>query len=878
MGNFFRLLCTFLLLVLPRTMFQACTSEGEEEDFRFWLFQPNLVNTVGLLPFTYSSNLYYTPNDPYNKFGDKLDTTFYASNVDEWYHATGKKGDRKDIHRLLYQTEPERFSNNNLGAEPFIQVLQQPENSELYNYLLFSKQCEAGMNNPSLWDEERQKHLVPIKNALLSGETLLQNAQKPFVKLRTAYQLMKLSQYAGDTAKSIDYYDKYIKNAKSSSWIESSAMFYYATAIKDVVQRNFWLAKTFEWSIDKRKRAVQLFEFEHLDKTLLLAKSNHEKAVLQLMSVLQKQGRQLPELEKIYALDPSHKDFNMLIEREVNKVESWLYTSALTYRETDYFDTEEGADKTKNLRNDFGYLKDLRRFIDKVVADGKQLDKAFLRLSLAHLSFIAQDFDAADTYLKQAGKEKSENTVIRIQLEITKVVNQVGRKLNADAEQQIVHLMAFLEKEQSNILDYKMLKAQLMRWFAERFFAKGEVAKGVLLTSKHHLTIGFGSNNGGYGNFYHKLLELGAPKDYEWILSLLEKKSGLTPFEAFLVADPKPYGEYNDDEDLVYDEKTQTVYNPKKGAKKGWDINKIKDYYGTYYLLNDNLEKAALVFKTIPADFWLEHPYKKYLSNNPFITEVRMNSTNPLNDTLLKCNNKADLVQKIIDLKKDAEQNVAKRAENYFLLGNVYYNMTQNGKAWLMSRIYSSNAPNCGIDKSKAKNLFKTESGILEDGKSVPMTTWALILTAIAMLGAMIWKKMFKVAFAIVGLGILGMGVYSYMSGRADVPKNYAFSKSNDDFFSCDKAKNWYLKAMQEENPTIAAAACYMAGLCEKSNLMYQEDCRRLVTKDFKDDDNQVKTPFKNPYMEDFQKRFGGKVPTKNMQSCKEYQAFLEKL
>jgi hypothetical protein len=59
---------------------------------------------------------------------------------------------------------------------------------------------------------------------------------------------------------------------------------------------------------------------------------------------------------------------------------------------------------------------------------------------------------------------------------------------------------------------------------------------------------------------------------------------------------------------------------------------------------------------------------------------------------------------------------------------------------------------------------------------------------------------------------------------------------------------------------------------------MYQEDCRRLITKDFKDDENQAKTPFKNPYIEDLQKRFGGKIAVKTMQSCKEYQVFLEKL
>jgi hypothetical protein len=41
-----------------------------------------------------------------------------------------------------------------------------------------------------------------------------------------------------------------------------------------------------------------------------------------------------------------------------------------------------------------------------VVSDGKQTDKAFLQLSLAHLAFIAQDFDGADKYLKKASAEK----------------------------------------------------------------------------------------------------------------------------------------------------------------------------------------------------------------------------------------------------------------------------------------------------------------------------------------------------------------------------------------------------------------------------------------------------------------------------------------
>ncbi len=870
MGKFFRISLTALLFLLPRTVFHACVGEGYEEDFRFWLFQPNLVNIVGLLPFTYSSNNYYTPNDPYDRWGDKLDTTFYAANIEEWHVATNKKADKKDIHRILYQTAPERFSSNQVGSEPFVRVLQQPENGELYNYLLFSKQCEEGMNNPSLWDEERQKHLIPIKNALVTGETLLRNAQTPFVKLRTAYQLMKLSQYAGDTAKSLDYYNNHIKNSKSSSWIESSAMFYYATTLKDVIQRNYWLAKTFEWSIDKRKRAVQLFEFEHFDKTLLLAKSNHEKAVLHLMAALQKEGRQLPELEKIYGLDPTHKDFNMLIEREVNKVEGWLYSKVLSYRQDDYFDGEEGNDKTKNLRTDFEYLKDVRQFIEKVVSDGKQTDKAFLQLSLAHLAFIAQDFDGADKYLKKASAEKSTNNAIRIQLEITRVMTQVGRKLDANAETQILNLLALLDKEKANILDYKMLKAQLMRWLAERYLAKGDLTKCVLLTSKHHLDMGA-------GNFYSKLMGLATPKDYETILALLDKKVGLTPFESFLVSDPKPYGLSYDDENVEYDEKIGGLRHKTKGVPKGWSVDKIKDYYGTYYLLNDDLEKALAIFKTIPTSFWSDFPYKNYLSNNPFITGVRIESKSPLNDTLLQCNNKADLLQKIIDLKKDATQNKEKQAESCFLLGNVYYNMTQDGKAWLMSRVYSSNSPNCGIEKVKVKNSFQSENTSTNER---PIWQQVLaILGVIALFGGLIWQKMFKTVFVVAGLGILGAAYYSYQSGRADAaPKQYAFSADKEDYFSCSRAKSWYLKAMQSDNPSIASAACYMAGICEKNNLIYQEDCRRLTTKDFKEDEKDNEIKFKNPYIEDLQKRFGGKVRAKSMQSCKFYQSFLDEL
>lgn len=711
-NTFLKCIGSALLLIFPAFDAQLCVYDGDGEDNRFWLFQPNLVGFSDLIPFNYSSFLLYSPikegGSPWE--GDlyqvQLDTSFYNTNVGEWAAVAGAGAKTEDIRQILYHTTPDSFRQYLPRMEAknsFLQSLRSlGDGGETYNYLKFSKRCESELSTQTDWgmEAEPDSNKNSRQKVIQEGTKLLGTAKSPFVRLRTAYQVMKLYHYQQDTQNVIKLYEKNIQRFTYKSWIRGSADFYYAMTMPTSEWRNYWLMTAFGKSEDKRGRSVQLFERENQDvynKSLSLAKNGREKALMQTMTSLKTPGRELKRMKTIYDFDATLPELAMLMQREINKLEDWLYSVEImhsfspalrrlqeneaeeVYDEKEDYNVRQKRINERNKKSDYLYLQELEAFTKQILTENKQSNRAFWTMAAAHLAFMQKKFVEAKNLAGQVKAMPNVALNIAVQARLTTLLADfVAQPTEGGAwETQVIDFYNFLEKEKNNLIDVPYFRVRVANFIAQKLENSGQRLRSHLLIEK------FSNRYGNYtSSFYTKLFNNTKPAEYDALINVL--KNPKTPFDRFLTSNGVASQQ-------IYDIKTKSNGDVeyKDITPRVWDINKLLDYKATYYMRQDKLDSALSVFRQIPDTYWQKEPYASMLYCNPFFVDWR--NTHALNRADSVRFTKKTFVERLIQLKKEVEKEPIKYAQNYYLIGNAYYNMTQSGNSWLMWNISWSN-------------------------------------------------------------------------------------------------------------------------------------------------------------------------------------------
>ncbi len=747
MKSIFKPLLISLFLCFPHysTRIQACGPGFEFERYPYlcWLFHIDLIPIKALHALSYAhleSNYAYKNSDPYQPFN--LDTTFYLQNVAEWQAAiaadpaiTTQVADA-DIHQMLYNIDPKlyftRRKANALLENSFIRAIQASETSKsLLNYLDFAKICEQLMNLGDIWEEDgvKKQNSYFLKEHIETGDSILrQKTTIPFVQVRLAFQIIKMAHYMGDTTRVMDTYKLFFNDKNTKSWVWGSASYYDAMAHQNLAIRNLLLANTFEHSMDKRWLSLQ-----NLEKTdsifsvsLTLANNAPEKARLMMLPCLLKEGRVLKRLEQIYQVDPKNNLFPIAIQREINKLENWIFTNRFTqYGSADaYFkpnphgyESEQQIIELRNLSSDFDYLDDVYAFVSRVATERKQSNPAYWSLAAAHLAFLKRDFKASRHFSEQVDTKKGASTAMMLQKALTELLCTVysSAQLGAEEGTAIVQFDKFLTQNQSQIFDYQTFRSQIMRFLSERYIAAGQPAQGILILSKSDLV--FGDIIGLWEkNFYHRLLEMDNPAAIQTVIDLVgtQNRTKLTDFEQWLISEPKPY----------LSEEWRYFNELRENTKMEWNLSKLKDYKSILYIQRDELDSAYAVLKTIPDTFWQAYPYNQFLSRNPFRYMPHVPGKQSDEPLPTAAYTKTSFVKKLIELKQELKKDPIKYEQNYALIGTAYYNMTHAGHFWLMTEIYwhdyfEDHTPSIQTDYKKQYFQCQLASDWLRKGISV---------------------------------------------------------------------------------------------------------------------------------------------------------------
>jgi hypothetical protein len=674
------------LLVLPKKIARACGFYVWPGEYRFWLLQPDLTNQKDLSPFFFFIREFWPPDGP------EPAPFHYQQNVQEWKALVGNKVNEQDIDTILYHTAPNEFESNfsQLATiNSFAKALKRPQNRALLQYMQLAKKIEAYATNPDPWRENKYPN-TNVDRLIKEAMELYNASTNPDIRLRAAYQMVRLYGYNGNTRLLTKTWEEKIAGVNTGSWVKPAAL--YERAIRaPKIERYYLLSRVFDQSTYNRKYCLLDFGTAPLQKILPLAANDHERTVLYAMRAFRDPGRTLHNIKFIYSREPDYKELSFLILREINKTEDWLLTNKVTgFDPASYihFMTDYESDMKKNYQRDIVYTRELYDFVKQVLAEGKRQDRALLHIYAAHLAFMQGLYTESRQYLSHAARLPKLSTNLKTQL----LINDLLLTLETDSsfgkatENKLMQLL-LAPSSTIGLHNPDLMRDQLILYTGRKLIQKGERVKGLLLLGKTRRALGE-LPIGSYKSVYEWMWQIATPADYDGMLDILSKENA-SAFERFvskgILSAPRHYYDWGKDDTA------------------GWDRNKLLDLKAGWYIRQDSLDKAVVVLKQIPASFWKKEPYITYIKGDPFYLNINYPRIRQATE---RNYNKLQLVETMLQLKKKALQQPKHAARYYHQLANAYYNLTWHGRHWIISKPWTSGEDLSTTDNDPADQGF----------------------------------------------------------------------------------------------------------------------------------------------------------------------------
>lgn len=670
-----RALIIGLLLALQPVHLNSCGWDWSRESFRFWLLQPELAGARPLHAF------YFTTNNLYGPDYDEITQLPYAANIREWHAAIGNDVPEEAIMQVLYGLDLDAFEHGKdslFRSNAFLVRLKRLK-SGWPEYISYAKRCEQLVNSDDPWGFIAHDG-DGIRKAWNEGVKQLGRAKHPQLRARIAFQLVRLAHYAHDPERPdlpvLPIYEQHLAPLRGTSWMEPSAAFYLANMLP-LPERDLAFANCFERATDKQFRMTQLFVSGEVENYLELATSDRQRATLLVMRGLQHPGRALDDLERIAAWDPGNTHLPLLLTREVNKLEDWLLTPDLTdypaaIRQWDHEDVDPPISPEEVLRIDLEYLRNVQSFIRRVAPQASATDRPLLTLLDGHLSYVSGEHDESRNTLATLEHNTNAAPAIRAQARLDMLLCGImaTEQLTDATRSDILGLIQLVNKEPELERERSTLLGQLHLYLGKKLMARGQQLEGLFLLARTNRSYGDLVPVYWSKNARHIAFEQATPALYDRLIALLDKPDK-TPFERYLTAtDERPEGWMNTEEYFRYNQLTR---------------DKLLDYKAMWYLREDSLEQAAATYRQVHPDYWQSYEHDLFKDDDPFVVNIEDPHNYSKTDSVRYT--RLSIVERMLDLKKEAARDPRKRALNNYLLANAYFSMSWHGKYWGLSRI-----------------------------------------------------------------------------------------------------------------------------------------------------------------------------------------------
>ena len=383
--------------MLPINIFSCGWSESYETT-RLALFRATLPGLEKFDNYIYSNDLLMATGRE-NKIDQKENCIVFAKKINDNVNAD-------DVYTILYDTNSETFlnqiNNDSLtdGYEnnSFLQSLKKSIKKPFLDYVKIAKNFEYNQSTDGKWENwnvignEFDDYNVSIKTVnSIQLDDLIVSESDLFLKKRYAFLALRAAFYDKNKSKVDNLFNNFFIKNNDDKIICQWAKYYYSLMMSNKAEANFYLSQVMVNSNDKCHASIQHYDDRLEIETLQIAKTNTEKGIILSIPLLYNPAPTLDKLTNIAKLIPNNKMFAFLVQREINKIEDWIFSPKYSVYDNENFDisseTESDYQKAckENYIKDLKYLTDFKSLLITILPKTSGQQKDFFNAAIAQL-------------------------------------------------------------------------------------------------------------------------------------------------------------------------------------------------------------------------------------------------------------------------------------------------------------------------------------------------------------------------------------------------------------------------------------------------------------------------------------------------------------
>lgn len=586
------------------------------------------------------------------------------NNIQEWQKSVCEDAPIEDVQAAIYGFSKKDYEDllqnirvdhmpvpYHMTRNAFVSYLHQNKCQGTVEYLIFAKSCEPYVQALDTWNNE-QRDIEAMQALIQVGLKAFKKSKSDYMRLRYAYQLIRLAHYTRNSKQALELYDFLMPKLDVPTFDGKKSLIYYwilslkAGALRNIKQypeASYLFSKVYANCPELQDSALRSFLIKSESEwkaCMAFCTANSERALLHAMRAYEKGSKALNAMRAIYTLDPQSKYLDILLIKELEELEEDLIGHTFNRSQN-------------NPRSGIqAYAIDLRAFAQTVIAEKKVAQLDLWKASEAYILLLSGEKRAASIALQKLAIEVKDEALAE-QVDAFILAQQIDemQEINDASEALAYDIIRDNKTYRSNVYFARFLGDKLHDLYQKH----GDTGKAYLCH-----------------NTYHDLKVEQPEQVIKDLAALVER------------------GQLNDLEKVLLEQGADQVMH-----------DEIFDLLAVHYMQIGNFEAALDAYQKIPRTNW-----DQFGVFDPFRATIIDCLSCPHSKDTIDLFNRGEFIEEILDLqfKAKAEED---HAGYYLKIGVGLYNSSYYGHSWQVMDYYRSVADWAGKRPDPNNKEFK---------------------------------------------------------------------------------------------------------------------------------------------------------------------------
>jgi len=469
----------------------ACTPEGKTFYGYTFLHPDILTKKEVFAPY------FLKWDDYYDRYYFNRDVQ-KEENIEEWKGRFCNFASDADIEFVVYQSDindlaglynatsdPDKKTPlpYRLGGNKFAEVIAFNSCIEPVSYLMFAKKCEPYVVAQGDGWTTADRDTASMYLLIREGIGRFRDTESHFIKLRYAYQIVRLAHYLQDWQYTVELYNYLMPKVDRKRY---SIMYYWTLGhLAGALQRmGKYPEAAYRYSLifrncpSKRTQAYRSFLIRNdkdWEQTLKMCTSDAEKSTLYLLRAGGSHTFAVQDMQMVQNLDEGNPQLDLLLISDVQELEKIYLRTWVTDRK---LGNAQGAIKREAAAK---HLMELQKFVRATVREKKARNLKLWRAMDGYLELLAGDrYAAKNTWDRLENDLDSDDYDAKLlqQIEIWRCLLEI---LNLDPNSKNTDNLAFRIRSYDAFEKNPYFEPFLQDWLSAGYAASKRPGKAILV-------------------------------------------------------------------------------------------------------------------------------------------------------------------------------------------------------------------------------------------------------------------------------------------------------------------------------------------------------------------------------------------------------------